>query len=371
MASTIERVSRRRVAEVPVERRSHAVQIWAGIGAAFVALQVYVWGSWLLSGPEHISRFHDHHNANFWFAVFFQALFVVILVPTWILLARQCRRHRRFTLDAMLIVGMLSIWWQDPLYSWFRPGFLYSSNLVNIESWLPHVPLTQPPYANLMPEPVLWGFGAYGSIFVVQIIAMCWLMRRVRDRWWTSIGPLGMFFLVAGLGFVADAVFEIPMLWTRIYAYPAAWQRFAIFGGRPYQLPLFHLAAGALFFSSLAALRFWRNDRGETVVERGAEGISNPRRRTVARTLAIVGFVNVMSLAYYVPVFIQIASTDAFPKGYERWQVNGWCGDQGQPYGPCPAPGVNWKVRPDNSVPHPSEIYKKFPYFQQPATVTR
>jgi hypothetical protein len=351
----------------PGVRTSKVVYVWAWIGAALVGVGAWSIGSWLLSGPEAITRFRDPGSAGWWWARIFEGGFFVISMLVAFFVIRQCVRQRRLTTDAMICLGIFSIWWQDPLYNYLRPGFLYNSNLVNLESWITHIPFQQAPYANLQPEPVLWGFSIYFSVMFVQVLLMCWIMRQVQRRWATVRG-WQMFLLVSFLGFVMDAGLELPMLWTRTYNYPAGWHGLAIFGGRPYQLPLVHLAAGAMFFAAVAALRYYRDDKGRTVVERGADSITNQRRQTAVRLLAVVGFVQVVSLAYCPIVLSQIATTDPFPKGYETWQLNGLCGDEGQPYGPCPAPGVSWKVRASQSDrPHPSEIYREFPYFSTPA----
>jgi hypothetical protein len=267
----------------------------------------------------------------------------------------------------MLMLGMFSIWWQDPLYNYFRPGFFYNSNLINLESWVEHIPGVVAPYQNLQPEPVLWGFSVYLAIMFVQVMFMCWVMRRLRVRW-PRLRGFHLFWILSALGFAMDAAIEIPMIRTRIYAYPAGWHGLALWGGTPFQLPILHFAEGAMFFAACAACRFFVDDDGLTVVERGALSIRSPRRRTWARALAIAGFVNVISLAYAPLVQLQILHTDSFPSGFEQSQTNGVCGNQGQPYGPCPGPGVPIVVQPKGGgIPHPSQIYKEFPFFQTKA----
>ena len=44
--------------------------------------------------------------------------------------------------------------------------------------------------------------------------------------------------------------------------------------------------------------------------------------------------------------------------------TNGWCGDDGQPYGPCPGPGVPWPARV-GADPEPAETYRSFDYFRR------
>jgi hypothetical protein len=352
---------------MPATGKSTVIIIWAGIGLAMVLLQVWIFGSWLASGPEQITRFRTPGSTTWWWAQVMQYGFLLVAIVASIVVGRRCWRERRLTVEAMLMVGTLSIWWQDPLYNYFRPGFFYNSNLINLESWIVHIPGVVAPYGNLQPEPLVWGFGCYFAAMAVQIMLVVWVMRKIRGRW-PNIGGLKLFGIVAILGFAMDAMMEMPMIHTRIYAYPAAWTDLALWGGTPFQLPWLHFAEGALFYAGCASLLFFRDDRGLTVVERGAAGIRSRGWRMIAQLLAIVGFVNVISLAYCPLVQLQILHSDHFPAGFEQAQTNGLCGDDGQPYGPCPAPGVDLKViPPGEGTPHPSEIYKKFAFFQTPA----
>lgn len=346
--------------------RSKVIIVWAGIGLSMVLLQLWIFGSWLASGPEEITRFRTPGSATWWWAQIFQYAFLAIGVGAAIFYGRRCWQQRRITIEAMVLIGTLSIWWQDPLYNYFRPGFFYNSNMINRESWIEFIPGVVAPYGNLQVEPLLWGFGCYFAVMTLQIFIMVWALRKLRDRW-PNLNGLILFAIISVLGFVMDAAMEMPMIHTRIYAYPAAWSHVALWGGTPFQLPWLHFAEGALFFAGCAALLVFRDDRGFTVVERGAAGIRSSRWRNVAQLLAIVGFVNVISLAYCPLVQLQILHSDSFPQGFEPAQTNGWCGDQGQPYGPCPGPGVDIKVqKPGVGHPHPSEIYRQFPFFQTP-----
>jgi hypothetical protein len=345
---------------------ARAIHIWAAIGALFVALQLYIYGTWLISGPESISRYHNTHRASWVWAQIFQWGFLAISVVFTSFVVRRCVRERRLTTDAMIVIGMLSIWWQDPLYNYFRPAFFYNSNLINLESWLPHIPGVVMPYGNLLPEAMVWAFASYLAIFPICVILMCRVMAKCHERW-PRLNGLELFGIAAVLGFVVDFAFEVPSIHTRIYAYPGAWAGLALWGHSPFQLPVLHFAEAAIFFAGCACVRYFRDDRGLTPVERGASDIANSRLRTGARLLAVVGIINVISIGYYPLVWLQTWHTDPFPSGLQPQQLNGLCGDQGQPYGPCPGPGVPWAVKPPGPILHPSQIYARFPYFQTPA----
>jgi Spirocyclase AveC-like len=351
----------------PTGARSKVIYYWAAFGLFMVIAQIWIFGTWLADGPEEITRFRTPGSSSWWWAQVIQVAFVVITIGATFVVGRRCLRERRFTTEAMVMIGSLSIWWQDPFYNYFRPGFFYNSNMINRESWIVHVPGVVAPYQNLQPEPLVWGFCTYFAVMAVQIFLMVWIMRKMRARW-PRLKSFLLFCIVAFLGLVMDAMFEIPMIHTRIYAYPAAFKDVSIWGGTVYQLPWLHFFSGAIYFAGCAALLVFKDDRGLTVVERGAAAIRSPKYRVAAQQLAIIAFVNVVSLAYIPLVQWQILHADPFPKGFLSEQVNGVCGDQGQPYGPCPAPGVDIKVTPPGQGhPHPSQIYRQFPFFHTPA----
>jgi hypothetical protein len=77
----------------------------------------------------------------------------------------------------------------------------------------------------------------------------------------------------------------------------------------------------------------------------------------VAGYLHVIFLAFPMGLAQLGPLY-----TDRFPEGYAADLHNGWCGDDGQPYGPCPAPGVPWAARAGGD-PEPAQVYRTFGYF--------
>lgn len=87
-----------------------------------------------------------------------------------------------------------------------------------------------------------------------------------------------------------------------------------------------------------ASLRYHRNDRGESYVERGSERLKlSTKGRAAVRFLAVVGAVNSLFLAYDVArmwTSLQVDATTEQPD----YLLNDVCGD-GTPV-ECPGPGV-------------------------------
>jgi hypothetical protein len=356
--STVTAAGPARTGEEMGARHSSAVWIWAGLGACFVLLQAWIWISFLSSGPEQLTRYRDSSSAVWKWARAFEIAQLGWLVATLVMVGREVRRERRLTCNAMLVVAFASIVWIDPLLNYLRPGFYFTSNYTNVESWVSHIPGQLAPYASLSAVPWLWVVGTYVGMFLPVTLATAAIMRRAKARFPRARLPhlMGIAWLVAA---PVDLALELFALRTGTFAYPAGWHHWSIWGGQTYQFPLIELVGAPGFWVACATLVYCTDRRGRTPVERGSES-------TWARQLAVIGFVNVMFLALPLGI-VQLGPmrSDPFPAGYPAHLHGGWCGDDGQPYGSCPGPGVPWAVRDSGDRPHASEIYDRFEYFEE------
>ena len=342
---------------------SSAYKVWATVGAVFLALQAWTWASWLADGPGQITRFRDTSAPEWKWAIALQAFQVVSTALVLMAVAREARRQRAVTLNVLYAAGCLCLVWLDPMLNYFRIGFFYSSNFVNVESWLGHVPGQIAPYVNLAPQPLLWEVATYSGVFLAFSLLLTRVWRRLGERFPAAGAP----FLFGGTLLVAvglNLVLELPFVRTGLFAYPAASHGFALWGGETYQFPLVECLGAALFWTASAALFVSRRSDGLTAAERGVDRVSPGPRRTGLRFLAVTGYLHVIFLAFPMGL-AQLGPlyTDPFPEGYPAHLHNGWCGDEGQPYGPCPRPGLAWPAR-DGPDPEPAETYRRFDYFR-------
>lgn len=321
------------------KQRPRPVLWWCALGAAAVLIQFYVYGSWILSpdfrpvdpGPDPMPGVE-----KMW-AVILQVGFttVTVLVIGWVV--RNCVRQRSLTFDAKLMLAWWSMLWLDPAQFFLRPVNLYNSHYFNRGSWVPHIPgWISPNMANL-PNP--WFVeGATYAMMIGGTVATCALLRLVKRRR-PETSNLALFGLACALYMVADFLLEeFVMIRTGWLSWSGTARSLSLFGGTRYQFPV----AEALFFSAvcagMAALRFWRDDRGRAIVERGVERISSRRLAGVASTLAIVGFAQALIIAYNLIMIGFTLYVDPIPSGYPSYMLNGICG-HGTPY-QCPGPGV-------------------------------
>ena len=324
----------------PASRRAAGPVVWwAAVGAAFVVLQVWVYGAWFLSGDAYRQPMGPDQmsTGSKTVAWLLQGASTGALVVVVVYLVRRSRREGALTWDAYIAVGFLSVFWQDTLCNFLRPTFLYNSYLVNLGSWYPHVPGWVAPHFRNQPEPFLLTGPLYGWYFVLFAVAFCGMARLARRRW-PNIGRLGLFGLGVAALFILDMVIEMVFLRAGLFAYSGAIRSLSIWGGETYQYPLYEGIFAGSVTSLVGLLRLTRDDRGRSAIERGVERVGGSARRVTAlRMLAWVGLANVCLLwvnGSYAVISIYVDPTPRYPS----YMTNGLCGE-GTDIA-CPAPGV-------------------------------
>jgi hypothetical protein len=275
---------------------------------------------------------------------------------------RPWRRDHRLTPDGLLLFGFLALIWQDPIINYTQTWLSYSSVLPNHGSWGPHIPGWLSPEANLMPEPLVFLFPAYGYSILGIAVVGSGVMRRAKAKY-PQLGILGLVAICYGFIVVAFAILEIFWMRLGIYSYPGAIKRLTLFHGHYYQFPIYEAFGAALVFTVFSCVRYFRNDQGHTWAERGIERVrATSRQKTVLRFLALTGMLNVLFLvSYFVPMQFFALHADRFPKDIlnRSYLTNGMCGP-GTSYA-CAGPGIpiprvnSAHVGPDGRLVAPPE----------------
>jgi hypothetical protein len=347
-------------------RPTHPVTWFAVIGALVLAVQAYAWSRWALSGQmtpapagptpipgwmELLARISEILNFTGGLAV----LGWFVLRP-WI-------REKRLTLDGMLVIIWIQMWLlQDPIQNWTVNNFAYNVTFVNLGSWTSSLPGWVAPDSYKMGEPLLWGLGAYAVGMFLPMLLCCALLRKVRQRR-PSIGTAGLI----GIAVAAMGVFLIILetFWVRTgqYSYMGVVRSLSLWPGTYYQYPMYSWLAWSVFWGLLVALRFFRDDRGQTIAERGIEHLRlTPRRTQAVRFLALVGLCNLMyAFLYCLPLNLFATHVDAFPRDVldRSYLTSGLCGlgtDRAcsDPRFPTPREGSAY-VSPDGHLVLPGE----------------
>ena len=312
---------------VPIsERRLHPFRWWIGAGVASIAMCVYLVTVWITSGDARRTGTGVDHvpQATKDWAIGWQIVGPLALLACIVYVVRRSRREGRVTFDAMILIAWTLIIWLDPATTnFFRTQMLYNSALVNFGSWAPHIPLWLSPHARFFPEPLLsWGT-LYGVTSLGAVLIGCNAMRLAKARW-PRLGKIGVFLWGLAAVAITDLLLELIFIRTQLYAYAGAIRSLSIWGGHRYQFPVYESVIFGAAWTACAALRYFRDEHGLSIVERGIdEHRWSSRQLAGLRILAVTGFCTVVYVIYSLVFSLTALWGDAFPAGYPSYMING------------------------------------------------
>lgn len=310
--------------------RIPAAYVWAAIGAVAIAVQAYVYVCWLSSpdlepaplGPDPVP------SSDKTWAWILQPLFIVAGLAATLWVVRGCIRAGRLTFDAKLWCAFVSLAWLDTVANFTRPVVAFNAYYVNLGSWNADIPGWISAGIRRFPSTFLIEFPAYMFLALVPVVG-CAFLKAVSRRW-PRLGPsglLGSWWLVAIVLMVA---FEEPL--TR-----AGWliwiggnvPGLTLWPGTRYQMPLLldPILWGGPVVTAMTALRYFRDDRGQSWVERGLDSAKRltPRARTAVSTLAVVGFATAGMVIYSVGCTVVAQAHTVTPSGIPSYMRAGLC----------------------------------------------
>jgi len=337
-----------------VHKRTQPVAWWAIIGGLCLAFEVYVLADWI-AGPYFKTVPSGPSVPPTWMQAIligWQALGIpVALALIYRFLIRPWRRERQVTFDGLLCLACLLVVWQDPLSSYFNHWYTYNSYLLNFGSWVHSVPgwMSYGAPGRMEVEPIIWTPFLYVYLFFGAAVFGCWVMRRANARW-PQMGNIGLIGCAFAAGMLVDVVAEgLLIMPAGVYTYAGG--HWALFPHAYHKFPLTEpITVGALF-AGLAALRYFKDDRGHTMVERGIDGMHiGGARRSLLRFLAIFGMCNALVLCCYnIPNAVIGAHSTAWPADVQsRSYLTDYLCGQGTDRA-CPGPAVPLS-RGDNSA---------------------
>ncbi|HEY1968473.1 MAG TPA: spirocyclase AveC family protein [Pseudonocardia sp.] len=314
------------------------VQYLALAGMALAAFELWSWARWLAGGPHQLTQYRDPSDPSWYAARVYEVLMLICVLGIGTKVIRDCRRERRLTIDAMMVIGGATTLFWDPMVNWLQPSFMYSSQWLNLNTWVGDVPGIPNPHGDQMPQPVFIMF-IYPFGLVLFALGLNRLMGWLRGRW-----PRLSTFQLVGLTFLAAlaicVALEAPMFLLNLWGLPGAPSQFALFGDT-HRFAFAEYLTTTLVFGLLGVLRHFRDDRGHHLVERGLGHLS-PRRRTVTSVFATIAYMNGALIALIlcqVPTGMHAAPYPNYPAHL----VNGLCNAgpfSHTAYGPCPgSPG--------------------------------
>ncbi|HKY92163.1 MAG TPA: spirocyclase AveC family protein [Nevskiaceae bacterium] len=319
--------------------RVRPIMWWAFIGGLFVALDVYVFGAWILSDefrPQPPGDTPVPGFVMFWVR-FWEFVSIALGVGCLVYLVRCTFRKEAFpTLAIFMIAWQLSLW-QDPIINFIRPMFTYSSAFYNMGSWSSFVPGWISPNGSRMPEPIFFQVGMY-MFGITMGCMLCFAAMRAAKRRWPSLNAVQLVGIACLTGISFDMFLEFFWLRMQLYSYLGTIHAATAYDGELWQFPFYNFMIWGCVLGICGSLYYFKDDKGRMLVERGVETIRSRRGQTVARVLATTAFINLIYLTYSVIMILSTLYIDPWASGLPSWMRNDMCG-AGTQY-ECPGPDV-------------------------------
>lgn len=332
---------------VQAQSKSRPVRIWAVVGGAILAFQLYVWIRWI-TGPYFVRVPTGPSDPPMFMKVILTTWTAVIVaglpVGVYYFIVRPWRRERRITLDGMLLVACGLIFFQDPLLNYISTWSTYNTWMFNRGSWVQDVPgwlsFGQP--GRMMAEPLLMNAPGYSYGVLLCTILGCWVMRRAKSRW-PNINNVGLIGILIVWTFFFDLVIEgLFLMPMGLFTYPGAIRSLSINAGTYYQWPVYEGLMWGGVQAGLCALRFFTDDRGQTFVERGLDQVHGGfAKQQLMRFLAIFAACSAFFfVCYNIPAQWFALHQDPWPQDLLKrsYFLMGICGEGTDR--PCPDPAL-------------------------------
>lgn len=305
------------------------------IGAPILFVQIWTTIAWLPDAHQ-VTQFKTPYSVDWWAARFFEVLGIVAFVVVTVIVTRQCLRQRRLTFDAILLLCGMTAWWSDHGINVFGPVMLYSSNWVNVTTPLGHAPGMVDPDIGRLPDPVLFTIPLESAGAVLGAWLICWIAGRIRQRR-PDTSTAKLLLILFGVGLALDLALEVPFVALGLWTYTApSWMSLNFASGL--RFPVAEWLGGGFWFLCFGMLRLFKNDRGETLVERGLDYLPRWRRTaiTMLATYFCVQFVNWGPSAWVDVAYLPYEQPWPHVPSYLLTDACNAPGVSGTRYGPCP-----------------------------------
>lgn len=315
------------------ERKLKPVKWFAAFGIAVLAVQAWTYAQWIASGdvgpapagPTEIPN-GEIIAARIWEGIGLVGALLALIF----LVIRPWRRTGRISTDGMFVVIFFQLWsFQDAFANYTVPLFQYNAAFVDVGSWYSYIPGWMSANAGFLAEPILFVGGLYVWLFACGMIFLNWVQRRAKRRW-PRMGKLGLILVAIGTAAVIDFVFEVAWLRQGLYSYGGHINEVTLFPSHRYAFPIYEAVLWGITWGTYASLRYFRNDKGEMVAERGLSEVkASPRRKQWLRFLALLGAVNLgMLVLYNLPYQATGLWADSIPRDVTKrsYMTSGVCG---------------------------------------------
>jgi len=364
MTATINRPPTEEV-EAPVQNR--AISWWAGLGFAFLAFAAYLIAAWIVAGePQRVET--GPTPVPLWMKIVLGVqqwgLFAGMLALIWFKVVRPKLRGGSVPFDGLMVLSFALMWWSDPLYNYFTPGFNYNAYFINLGSWVGHVPGWMSPNPTEIPQPLLWLPGVYTCAFFLMVVIVNWIFRKTRERW-PRISPVSMWLVAFVPMMVVGTLWEAAFMVMGSHTYASAIREVTLNPGHYYGFPVYQGITASLLYTTWGAMRYFRDDQGRSFAERGIDQLRvSDRSKGWLRFFAVSGAITgIFFVFYHVPNAMIALRGDAWPDDVQErsYFVTEMCGAESDVA--CPDPRVPFPrgdrsivIGPDGDVSVPNGV---------------
>lgn len=323
--------------EAALKQKDTTIWWWAAAGTFFTALEAWIFWQWYASGDMKrvdpgvtpIPGWMD--AAQFANTVIWG---IGILWVLWFIVLKPRIKTGQLSFDGLFVLAFLTMVWQDSLINYNSLAFTYSSSLFNLGSWSCHIPGWQSPGGCLLSNPIVWDLSFYIVLMSGGVMIGSRFMQSMKAK--NPSMKTGQLFAIFFMGCaIGDLLIELLWVSIGMYHYGGTANNMSLFADTRFKLPLPEGIMVGMVMSSMTALYHFRNDKGETWVERG---LSQVRVSTAGkqwlRFFALGGALNVFFFCFYIMwCMLFMTQGDAWPKAIQEisWYTNGICGE-GTPY---------------------------------------
>lgn len=351
-----------RVQPGPVAPRATApVKVWAFIGALVCVFIAWVLMRWV-TGPYFERVPAGSSDPPTWMKV--NLVFWQVASPAAALgligwfVVRPWVRHRTLTTDGIFVIAFMTLWFQDPLCNYAGSWVTYNTWMFNMGSWHSSVPgsVSFAAPGHMLAEPLLLIPFLYVYFFWLACAGGAWVMRRTAARW-----PAATRVHLAGACLVAMIVFDLVLeglIWMPGGAWALPGGVPVLFSGSYHQFTVNEWLPVSVTLTAVACIRFFCDDRGYTVGERGIDDVgASSGRRYALRILGTIGVVHLAMFAgYTLPNLFFGMNARPWPADVQRrsYLTDGICGPGTDRA--CPGPSVP-NLRNDNRAARSGSLY--------------